>query len=365
MDAPQTLSMDAPQIQPQPQIQTQLQPKTPQVKFPSIDNLNPKSTRVWAGEGPEANNHLWYVQEKLDGSQFTFVLNPDYNPEDPKSPQLLFYNKGGAINPTNKIFLKAMNMLNVLAKTGRMSSQYVYHGEAICSTNHGVVKYERVPKYYVVLYDLTTLDGKYQHPATMKAEATRLGLEAAPVLYFNFDRSISPYEVCQRLVDEIAAGKIKSMLGGTPEGVVLKHESFVSRGKTVATKLKLVTPAFRESHAMKQHKEQATPASSIEEIGKAYSLEARFHKSYQHLRDAGKLKHVMEDVIKIKEELDDDLERECRDEIMMYLWAELAPYVKRACRTGFDDWYKNKLEALNAAEKVESMKEFEASEPVV
>lgn len=341
--------MDAPQ----PQIQTQLQPKTPQVKFPSIDNLNPKSTRVWAGEGPEANNHLWYVQEKLDGSQFTFVLNPDYNSEDPKSQQLLFYNKCGAINPTNKIFLKAMNMLNVLAKTGRMSSQYVYHGEAICSTNHGVVKYERVPKYYVVLYDLTTLDGKYQHPTTVKAEARRLGLESAHVLYLNFDRSISPYEVCQRLVDEIAAGKIKSMLGGTPEGVVLKHESFVSRGKTVATKLKLVTPAFRESHAMKQHKEQATPASSIEEIGKAYSLEARFHKSYQHLRDAGKLKHVMEDVIKIKEELDDDLERECRDEIMMYLWAELAPYVKRACRTGFDDWYKRYLETLNAAEKVE------------
>jgi len=362
MDAPQAISTDAPQTQPlstdahqaQPLSmdahQAQAQPKTIQVKFPSIDNLNPKSTRVWAGEGAEANNHFWYVQEKLDGSQFTFVLNPEYNPEDPKSPQLLFYNKGGAINPTNKIFLKAMNMLNVLAKTGVISRQYVYHGEAICATNHGVVKYERMPKYYVVLYDLTTLDGKYQHPAVVDTEARRLGLEAAPVLYLNFDCSISPYEVCQRLVDEIAAGKIKSLLGGTPEGVVLKHESFVSRGKTVATKLKLVTPAFRESHAMKQHKEQATPASSIEEIGKAYSLDARFQKSYQHLRDAGKIKHVMEDALKIKEELDDDLERECRDEIMMYLWAELAPYVKRACRTGFDEWYKNKLAALAPSE---------------
>lgn len=329
--------------------------KSQNVKFPSIDNLNPKSTRTWGGSGDENENHLWYVQEKLDGSQISFVTNLKYDASDPKSERLLFYNKGGAISPTNKIFLRTMNMLTVLASRVAFDPQYVYHGEAIGTVNHGVVKYGRVPKYYVVLYDLATLDGKYLHHEKLKAEADRLGLEVAPVLFQNKEPAISPYEVCQRLVDEITAGKIPSLLGGTPEGVVLKHHAFFSKGKHVATKLKLVTPAFRESHAMKQHKEQVTPASCIEEIGKSYSLEPRFHKAYQHMRDAGKLKHTMDDVLKIKEELDDDLERECRDEIMMYLWAELAPYVKRACRTGFDEWYKRQLETKQAEPAVHEL----------
>ena len=115
----------------------------------------------------------------------------------------------------------------------------------------------------------------------------------------------------------------------------------------------MVTPEFKESHAMKQTKgERPTPESSVAEVGKSFSTPARFHKAVQHLRDAGKLKNTPEDLYKLKEELDDDLEREARDEIMMYLWAELAPYVKRACRTNFDEWYKEHLEQMSRQDVV-------------
>lgn len=55
----------------------------------------------------------------------------------------------------------------------------------------------------------------------------------------------------------------------------------------------------------------------------------------QHLRDADKLKNTPEDLYKLKEELDADLERENREVIMMYLWE---------CRANFDEWYKEYLD---------------------
>ena len=313
-----------------------------QVKYPSIDNLSMNSSRSWAGDAPgEEGNVNWYIEEKIDGSQLTFRLrhegDADYNAE---APSLLFFNKGGNVGSTSKVFVKAINLLNTVCD--RFNPSYVYHGEAVCSTQHNVVKYVRPPKYYFILYDIGTPSGLLD-PIQKRDEGQRVGLEVVPTLYLNRVGHVSPYQKCQSLIDDIRYERLTSILGGPPEGIVLKHHAFVYRGKTTATKLKLVTPDFRESHAMKQHKEQATPETAITAVGQAYSLPARFHKAYQHLRDAGKLKGDDVDFFRIKEELDNDLEREAREEVTAYLWAELAPYVKRACRTGFDEWYKQKL----------------------
>lgn len=318
-------------------------------KYPSIDNLSLTSTRVW-GDEEHPSNANWYIQEKIDGSQLTIIVNPEYNEADSKSQPLLFYNKGGLISYTNKVFLKAINMLTHLAKSSdpsikKFDPKLAYHGEAVCSTQHNVAKYEHVPRYYFIVYDITTIDGAYLDPREVEYQArVRLGLEVVPLLAINSNPKISPYAICKDLVGRMMEGTIKSILGGAAEGIVLKHNTFIDKkGKTVATKLKFVTPAFRESHAMKNHREKATPETAVQEVGKAYSIPARFHKAVQHLRDADKLKFDMTDVIKLKEELDDDLEREVMTEVMTYLWAELAPHVKRACRVGFDDWYRDHL----------------------
>lgn len=310
------------------------------VKYPSIDNVKLNSSRSWKGDSPgEENNHRWYIEEKVDGSQLSFVVSDEDQPT--------FYNKGSTINPTNKVFVKTINMITTLATRKIFNPTYVYHGEAVCSSRHNVVQYERYPKYYFILFDIQTSTGLLD-PDEKRAEAERIGLEVIPTLIWNTDPERSPYTVCQEFIDNIVAGKITSILGGRPEGIVLKHHNFISRGKAVATKLKMVTPEFKESHAMKQTKgERPTPESAVAEVGKSFSTPARFHKAVQHLRDAGKLKDTPEDLYKLKEELDDDLEREARDEIMMYLWAELAPYVKRACRTNFDEWYKEYLEQMS------------------
>lgn len=321
-------------------------------KYPSIDTLNLTSKRVWGDAGCPTNAN-WYVQEKIDGSQLTVIANTDYTFIDSKSQPLLFYNKGGLVSYTNKIFLPAMGMLSDLARSAEAKHAFnpdlAYHGEAVCTRRHNVIKYDRTPRFYFIMYDITKADGTYLSPAEMRSEAVRIGLETVPMLTpVNMDPKVSPYQTCQELINGIVAGTIKSSLGGVPEGVVLKHHAFLSdKGKTVATKLKYVTPAFREAHEIKNKREQATPDSAVQNVGAAYSLPARYHKAVQHMRDAGKLKYGEIDLVKLKEELDDDLERECNHEVMAYLWAELAPHVKRASRTSFDEWYKGYLAALN------------------
>ncbi len=329
-------------------------------KYPSIGDLSMNSKRIW-GDAKHPTNANWYIQEKIDGSQLTVMVNPAYeavqDDPDTKVEPLLFFNKGTPVAYTNKTFLKTINMLTYMAKTAKpdcnFDPQYTYHGEAVCSTRHNVAKYDRVPRYYFIIYDITNRNGTWLGPSSLGAEVARLGLEMTPILAWggfgsaNLDDPLSPYVECQQLIETILAGTRKSILGGMPEGVVLKHPGFINeKGKTVATKLKYVTPAFREAHAMKNKGEQATPESAVQEVGKAYSVGARFYKAVQHARDAGELKFDVTDAVKLKERLDDDFERERKPEAMNYLWAELAPHVKRACRTGFDEWYREYLAAM-------------------
>ena len=216
------------------------------VKYPSIDNVKVNSLRSWKGDSPgealshsleqssrerdracvstEENNHRWYIEEKVDGSQLSFVVSDEGQPT--------FYNKGSTINPTNKVFVKTINMITTLASKKIFNPTYVYHGEAVCSSRHNVVQYERYPKYYFILFDIQTSTGLL-YPNEKRIEAERIGLEVVPTFIWNTDPERSPYTVCQEFLDNIVAGKVTSILGGRPEGIVLKHHNFISRGKAV------------------------------------------------------------------------------------------------------------------------------------
>jgi hypothetical protein len=308
------------------------------VKYPSIEHVNITSSRDWQGTTEEeALNHEYYIEEKIDGSQLSFALAQD-------NTALQFYNKGKAIAPTNKTFYKATAMLQMLSQ--KCNPEFVYHGEAVCDKRHNVAQYERTPKYYFVLYDLSSsTTGEYYGPEVKRSEAERLGLECVQTLYHNQDPSLSPYSKCEELIEQIDAGVIKSMLGGKIEGVVLKHHNFVRNSKKVSTKLKLVTDEFKESHASSKGKrKKATPEEVLEDLGTCYATHARFHKAYQHLRDQEKLTNKPKDIHMISQELDEDFAREHLEEIKNYLWVEFGPTILAHAKTGFSDWYKELME---------------------
>jgi hypothetical protein len=312
-------------------------------KYPSIDHINFESNRKWNSDSDEEkDNYRYYIQEKIDGSQITFMK---------ENNKLIFFNKGKKITDDNKVFRKAIIMLNNNRYLiDNINENYIYHGEAVCNIQHNVAKYNRTPKYYFILYDIVDkTTTKYINPNIVTNEAVRLGLEMVPILYYNEDPNISPYEKCKELMNDIESDKLTSILGGQPEGIVLKHHNFINKGKSVSTKQKYVSDQFKESHKMKKIIIKRSEKEFIEELGLLYATNARFHKAYQHLRDANELQNDKNDIFKLINELDKDLEKEYIDEIKNYLWCEFSGKINDYSRTGFKLWYEQLL--LNNSNK--------------
>jgi hypothetical protein len=106
------------------------------VPYPSIDTINSIKNRRW---NDEENNHKFYIEEKIDGSQLTFLLN--------ENNSLDFYNKNTKIKDNSNVFYKAICMLrHKYDDKGLLNKNLIYHGEAVCNLKHNVVRYERTPK---------------------------------------------------------------------------------------------------------------------------------------------------------------------------------------------------------------------------
>ncbi len=319
------------------------------VPYPSIDHLKIDSKKNWKGTNDdEKNNHKFYFEEKIDGSQLSILINNN---------KLEFYNKQKLINPTNSVFQKSIIMLNCKYENKNiLNSEYIYHGEAVCNLKHNVNVYSRTPKYYFMVYDIYDLENKqYLSLEDKHNECNRVGLEYVQVLYQNLDIDCNPYKKADELIKEIESELIKSCLGGIPEGIVLKHHNFVYKGKRIATKLKYVTNLFKERHKKAGKHLSDSPETFLEKLGQEFNVHPRFQKAYQHLVESNLIDpnhRNNNDIIQIVNELDIDFDKEYREEIMMLLWAEFSPIIKKNARKNVGKWYMNNYMMLNAENKV-------------
>lgn len=200
----------------------------------------------------------------------------------------------------------------------------------------------------IILVDITNnLTHQYLSSEDKKIEAYRVGLELVPTLYYNTDPNQNPYAICDQLIKQIESNELKSCLGGNIEGIVLKHHAFVKKGKTVATKLKLVTTYFKERHAIKLPKAELSADDFLTSLGQSFCTEARFHKAYQHLVEDNQINPLIpkvNDKDKIIMALNQDFDKEYRDELKELLWTEFSPLIKKLAREGAGNWYtKNYL----------------------
>jgi hypothetical protein len=306
------------------------------VPYPSIQTIDLNSTRSWV----DGNNYKYYIEEKIDGSQLSMIL------ED--SGTLSFYNKSSLAGEGNTSFTKSISMLKFMFENKEiLNKNYIYHGESVCKLKHNVNVYERVPKNYFICYDIfDNLTQVYLSPEMKKEELDRVELEMCPILYYNSDVNVNPYDKCKELMGQIEKGEIVSFLGGIPEGIVLKHHSFVQQYKTSATKLKYVTDTFKERHLVKQPKCEESADDFLEKLGKSFCTEPRFQKAFQHLVDQGKINSdsvKAGDLGKVIGELGSDFDKEYKDEMMLLLWVEFSPVIKKYARDGVGLWFNNKF----------------------
>lgn len=268
------------------------------------------------------------VQEKLDGSQFSFMR---YEAEH------LAYRSKGAI-----VHAEAPGMFAPCVEAVRsigvdLTPNYVYRAEFLSKPRHNVLQYARVPKHFLVVYDIEDLNqgGPYHflHWEQVVTECQRLGLEYVAPCDLMRVNSIADLEHLMRE---------PSMLGGAREGVVLKnYERFTKDGKVMMGKY--VSERFKEVHAGAWKAANPTGTDIIENLIRALATEARYEKAVQHLREAGRLQNDVRDIGPLIREVQTDVIAEESDRIAKALFTWAKPRIERGVGRAIPMWWKERL----------------------
>jgi len=264
------------------------------------------------------------VEEKVDGSQFSFMID---------GGEVRLRSRGQEMYPDNpeKMFSAAVTSVKELAL--RLHDGWVYRAEYLQKPKHSVLCYQRVPKFNLVLFDINTGDECYLSREEKETEAERLGMEIVPVLY---QGEVASPETLYELL------KKESILGGPVEGVVVKNYAQFGMDKKVMMG-KFVTEDFKETHSKEWKADNPNLGDVIERIIATLRSEVRWAKAVQRLRDEGKPEHSPKDIGLILREIQTDIKAEELGFITEKLVEYALPRILRASTGGFPEWYKKQL----------------------
>lgn len=268
------------------------------------------------------------IQEKVDGSQFRFGVN-----EEGKflagSKSVDF--QEGAVD---QMFSPGVEYLQSLDITSILPNDTYVYGEYLRTERHNTLKYDRVPKNHLVIFDVLE-QGKFVSREELEVYAEKLGVDIIPEIF----------------VGELADGKavlemldVESFLGGVKiEGVVLKNYNqwFTLGGNVFPMFTKYVSEDFKEKH--KLNPEYLNKEDALQILAESYRTEARWEKAVQHLRDRGELLGEPKDIGKLMEEVMQDLLTEERESIKEELFKLYHKNIVRNSSRGLPEWYKQKL----------------------
>jgi hypothetical protein len=264
------------------------------------------------------------IQEKIDGSQFSFGVFDGVVKCRSKGCELV-------VEAPEKMFAKAV--AQVLDRKHLLVDGWTYRGEYLQSPKHNTLAYDRTPKDHIILFDINTAEERYIEPETLRSVARLIDFECVP--------SITP--VSRDAAGIIAAMDTISVLGGQKiEGIVVKNYSKFGPDKK-ALMGKHVSEAFKEIHGADWKERHPTKADLIQVLVDRYRTPARWAKAVQHLKEAGKIEGTPKDIGELMKEARRDLETECGQEIRDALWAQAGPKILGGAIKGLPEWYKEQL----------------------
>lgn len=257
------------------------------------------------------------VQEKVDGSQFTFgIIDGEFRARS----------KRADILSADGMFRRAYEYASGCALT----PEWLYRAEAVCSPRHNTIAYSRAAKGGIVLFDIDTGNQHYLPQDEVEREAARLGVDYAPV----FDVLAGPPDSYEPYLSR------ESVLGGSQvEGVVLKNYALYGPDHKVLMG-KVVRADFKEVNKENWAKHRASP---VEGLIEQYRTDARWHKAIQHLREADALVNAPQDIPAIMREVSEDVLRECEEEIKNALFKRYWKDISRGITRGIPEFYKELL----------------------
>ncbi len=267
-----------------------------------------------------------YIQEKVDGSQFSFGNLGDGVLMRSKSVEVFHADD-------NRMFAAAADYVSGLA----LPVGVIFRGEVLSKPKHNALTYGRVPRHNVILFDVQRMDASDEvDPIDDLARwGDSLDLEAVEFLDH---RLIASSEMLSVYLDADSA------LGGTKvEGVVCKrYDAWDQYGSPL--RAKFVSEAFKETHSKEWKGANPNTNDIIANIVAMYRTDARWEKSVQHLREAGMLDGSPRDIGPLLKAIHQDVIAECKEEIAEMCFRELwRKGIGRGITAGAAEWYKQKL----------------------
>lgn len=284
--------------------------------------------KVWA-IGHAAVTELFYdyiiVEEKIDGSQFSFgIFNGELKVRS-KGQELV-------LDAPEKMFAKAVE--TVIAIKDKLQDGWTYRAEYLQKPKHNVLAYDRVPNNHLILFDINVGEEQYLYHKEVEAEAKRLGLEMAPVLYSGKISSSVELEALLQTTSVLGGQKI--------EGFVVKNYGRFGKDKK-SLMGKFVSENFKEKHKVDWKTSNPLQNDIIDLLIAQYRTPARWDKAIVHLKEAGQLENSPKDIGKILKEVPKDLLSECDNELKEQLYKWALPKIMRGVNRGLAEYYKEKL----------------------
>jgi hypothetical protein len=326
--------------------------------YPSIFNLGHRAVR-------DLLNYPHVVEEKVDGSQFSFGLVEEYQTgQEPTSPAMVLRvrSKGAEMNidAPEKMFTKAVE--SVKERLHLLHPGWTYRCEYLAKPKHNTLAYDRVPNGYLIGFDVSTDDSTWLSPTEKFAEFGRIGLEVVPTLNYNTDTD--EYQTVTLESMRTLLDTRQSVLGGQLiEGVVIKPlvELYGADKKTLMGKF--VSERFKEAHKEAWKVTSPNSGDILDKLAKTYTTTGRWMKAIQHLRESGQLTDSPKDIGLLLPEIAKDLGQEEKEEIQKILWRWAWPHLQRAVTRGFPEFYKNELLRLQFEAEPGTVVEDEPIEP--
>jgi len=271
------------------------------------------------------------VEEKVDGSQFSFRLNPETGEVECRS-------KGAQLNivAPEPLFSKAVQ--TAISLKDWLVPGFTYRGEYLSGPSHNALCYSRVPANHIMGFDINTGPEVYMTKEEKRETFQSLGLECVPILFTGVIEDVNHF---RNLLET------ESVLGGQKiEGVVVKPVNYDLFGKDKKVLFgKFVSESFREVNAKAWETEHRTKGSQeiLIILRDAYGTQARWQKAVQHLKERGLIQNDPRDIGELMKEVPEDIAKECTDEIKEKLFAWAWPQLRRGFVRGLPEWYKEEL----------------------
>jgi hypothetical protein len=289
--------------------------------YPSIFNLGHKAVS-------ELFSKPVTVEEKVDGSQFSFMVTEE--------GELCCRSKGADLNllAPEKMFVSGIEAIKEIQ--GLLKPGWVYRGEYLRAPKHNTLVYSRVPKRHVILFDINPGLETYLNVLERQAEAERLGMEVVPWFFQGMVQSVEEFRKLR---------EVESVLGGQKiEGVVIKPSGYDLWGPDKKCLMgKFVSEAFKEIHTKAWREDNPTQGDIIQQMIFKYGTPARWAKAVQHLRESGELENSPKDIGKLMKEVPADVLKECREEMLEDLFKWAWDHIRRGLGSGLPAWYKEEL----------------------